>query len=240
MYNSVMPAAQAHAAASLRARLVDAAVAALEEGGPPAIQARALTASVGASTQAIYTHFGGMPGLFEALAAEGFARFAAYVAATPETDDAVADFFAQGWRYVAWARAHPQLYRLMFGLTGGALRLHSHLELRLSGALATFPEGRTAAQVMVGSLERVVASGRIRPTDARLAAGQFLSATHGYVLLAITDTFGDEDIGLAVMGALGVNLMVGLGDRRQAAEASLAAAAAAAAGTGQAAPSANP
>jgi AcrR family transcriptional regulator len=219
-----MPATQAR---SPREELIEAAMAALEEGGPPAIQARALTAAVGASTQAIYTHFGGMPGLFEAVAAEGFARFAAHVSATPQTDDPVADFFSQGWRFMDWAFAHPQLYRLMFGLTGGTLRLHSHLELSLTGALANFPEGRTAAQVMVGSLERVRAAGRIGTNDARLAAGQFLSATHGYVLLALTGTFEDEDVGLAVMGALGVNLMVGLGDQREAAERSLAAAVAA-------------
>jgi AcrR family transcriptional regulator len=210
-----------------REQLIEAAMAALEEGGPPAIQARALTAAVGASTQAIYTHFGGMPGLFEGVAGEGFARLAAHVTETPETDDPVADFFSQGWGYMDWARAHPQLYRLMFGLTGGTLRLHSHLELSLTGALANFSEGRAAAQVMVGSLERVRATGRIGTTDARFAAAQFLSATHGYVLLAITGTFGDEDIGLAVMGALGVNLMVGLGDAREAAERSLAAAVAA-------------
>ena len=39
--------------------------------------ARALTAEIGASTQALYTLFGGMPGLFEAIVADGFERFAA-------------------------------------------------------------------------------------------------------------------------------------------------------------------
>ena len=36
------------------------------------LRARAVTAEIGASTQALYTLFGGMPGLFEAIVADGF------------------------------------------------------------------------------------------------------------------------------------------------------------------------
>src|SRR5437763_14527964 len=92
-----------------RAQLLDIAVEMLEERGPAALSARSLTAAVGTSTQAVYTLFGGMPGLFEALVAEGFGRMARHITAAPETDDPVADFFAQGWAYVDWALAHPQL-----------------------------------------------------------------------------------------------------------------------------------
>jgi hypothetical protein len=165
-----------------------------------------------------------MPGLFEALVAEGFTRFAAHITAVPETDDPVADFFARGWAFCGWAFEHPQLYRLMFGLTGGGLRLHPGLEMTMSGTLANFPEGQAALEVMTGSLERVKAAGRIRPADTLIVAGQFLSATHGYVLLAISGAFGDPALGQQVVATLGVNLMTGLGDEREAAERSLAAA----------------
>src|SRR3954452_2540715 len=168
--------------ADQRERMLEAAVRMLEDAGPEALQARTLTAEVGTSTQAVYTLFGGMPGLFEALVADGFGRFADHVSAVPLTDDPVADFFAQGWAYCGWALEQPQLYRLMFGLTGGRLRRHSGVETTVAGTPAAFPEGQAAAAVMVGSLERVIAAGRIRPTDPVVAAGQFLSATHGYVL----------------------------------------------------------
>src|SRR4051812_33516715 len=193
----------------------------LEESGPEALQARTLTAEVGASTQAVYTLFGGMPGLFEALVAEGFARFAGHIAAVPETDDPVADFFAKGRAYCLWALAHPQLYRLMFGLTGGRLRLHAGLEMTVTGTLANFPEGQAAVEVMVHALDRVKAAGRIDPVNSVVAAGQFLSATHGYVLLEIAGAFGREGHGLQVIGPLAANLMVALGDDREAAERSL-------------------
>jgi AcrR family transcriptional regulator len=199
----------------------------LEESGPEALQARALTAEIGASTQALYTLVGGMPGLFEAIVVEGFVRFSAHVDAVPETDDPVADFFAKGAAYRDWALAHPQLYRLMFGLTGGGLRLLPGVEMSLSGTLATFPEGQAAVEVLVRSLDRVKQAGRIRPVDTVVAAGQFLSATHGYVLLQIAGAFGPEDHDLNVGAPLAVNLMVGLGDDREAAERSLVAAVAA-------------
>lgn len=213
-----MPSPKSSAHAALRDRLLDVALHMLETSGPEVLQARKVTAEVGASTQAVYTHFGGMPGLFEAIVAEGFIRFARHVEAVPETDDPVADFFAKGWAFCDWALSHPQLYRLMFGLTGGGLRLHAGLEMTVAGTLASFPEGQAALGVMVHSLERVVQSGRIRPDDPVLVAGQFLSATHGYLLLEIARAFGEEGHGGQVIKLLAINVMVGLGDERPAAE----------------------
>jgi AcrR family transcriptional regulator len=196
--------------ADQRARLLDVALRTLEDSGPEALQARTLTAEVGASTQAIYTLFGGMPGLFEALVADGFTRFARHVDAVPETDDPVADFFAKGAAYVEWALSHPQLYRLMFGLTGDRLRGRAGVEMTPAGALLDFPEGQAGLDIMIRALER---------------AREFLSATHGYVLLEIAGMFGEHGPGAQVMAELGINLMVGLGDEREKAGRSLLAAA---------------
>ncbi len=141
-----------------------------------------------------------------------------------ETDDPVADFFAQGWAYGEWALTHPQLYRLMFGLSSSGVPMHAGLEMTTAATRAASAEGQAAAQVMIGSLDRVVQSGRIRPVQAVVAAGQFLSATHGFVFLQIAGAFGESAHGFQVMASLGVNLMVGLGDSREEAENSLQAA----------------
>ena len=53
-------------------RLIETARRLLEAGGPEAVQARKLAAEIGASTMAVYTHFGGMAELFEALIRDGF------------------------------------------------------------------------------------------------------------------------------------------------------------------------
>jgi AcrR family transcriptional regulator len=200
-----------------RARLLDVALRTVEEAGPEALQARRLAAEIGSSTQAIYTLFGGMPALFEAMVADGFARFARHVQSVPETEDPVADFFAQGWAYCDWALTYPQLYRLMFGLSGG-LRLRIGLDMTAAGTLANFPEGHAAIDVMVRSLDRVEHAGRIRPVESVVVARQFLSATHGYVLLASAGTFGEHTHDVEVLGPLAINLMVGLGDSREAVE----------------------
>lgn len=219
-YNRVVTRGRVSARDEQRGRLVEAAINALEGGGPEAVQARALGAQIGASAQAVYTLFGGMPGVFEALVGEGLTRLAEHVAAVPETDDPVADHFAKGWAYYDWAVAHPRLYRTMFGLAGADLRLRARLEISATG-MADFPEGRAAMQVMVDSVERILAHGRMSPVDPLLAARQFLSATHGHVLLHLAGAFGNPDEALLVLGTLGLNLMIGLGDSREAAGSSL-------------------
>src|ERR1700742_611699 len=96
---------------ALRDKLLALARERVEESGPEALRARSLTAQADTSTQSLYTLFGGMPGLIDAL---------------------VADFFAKGWTYAEWALAHPHLYRLMYGLSGGELRHHAGLEVALA------------------------------------------------------------------------------------------------------------
>ena len=63
----------------VRRRLLDAAAQVLAEEGPSALTARRLTRDVGASTMAVYTHFGSMPALVREVVADGFARLHARV-----------------------------------------------------------------------------------------------------------------------------------------------------------------
>jgi hypothetical protein len=158
--------------------------------------------------------------VFVALVTEGLVRIATHIAETAETDDPVADHVTKGWAYYDWALAHPQLYRLMFGLTGADLRLRAKLEIRTE-AMAHFPEGRAALQVMVGSVRRIIESQRIRPVDPLLVARLSFSATDGHAPLHIAGTFGNHDEALLVLGALALNLMIGLGDEPDAVERSM-------------------
>lgn len=202
---------------ALRARLVEVASQMLEAGGPEALQARKVTAETGTSTQAIYTHFGGMPGLLQAVIADALNRFADHVRRVPESDDAVADHFARGFLFCEWALTHPEQYRLICGLSSADLRHDPGLDLSPGGDVATFAEGRDAFGVLVGSVAKVVDSGRVRPVNPVLLAGQMLSLTHGWVLLAMAHAFGDAG-GMEVIHPLVINVLVGLGDRRRAAE----------------------
>ena len=195
-----------------RQQLLDAAVRLLEAEGPEALQARRLAGEIGASTMAVYTHFGGMPGLLDAVTRNGLARFAEHVREVPETDDPVADLLAGGLAYSSFALANPQLYRLVFGLAS----------VDAGGPWAT-PEGRDAFSVLLGHVDRVIEAGRFDDGDALAAATKVLATTHGFLLLVLGGFIADsgQDVG-ALIGPLTVDLMVGLGDSREAAQASLA------------------
>jgi AcrR family transcriptional regulator len=208
-----------------RVRLVETARRLLEAGGPEAVQARKLASEIGASTMAVYTHLGGMAELFEALVREGFVSLRAQVEAVPVTDDPMADFFVQGMAYRQWALENPQLYRLMFGMSNAILPRRVIQDMTTSGTISLLPEGAAAFEVMIRSLERVKAFNQIEQVDTVAAAGQFLSATHGYVLLEMADYFGPSGQGFAtVLGPLAVSLMVGLGADRHDVDRSIASA----------------
>ena len=211
-----------------RDRLLAASLRLLEEEGPQALQARRLAAEIDASTMAVYTHFGGMPRLLEAVVLEGLGRFAAHVRSrAAETEDPVADLMAGGMAYGEFAFPNPQLYRLMFGLTDSPRLPLFAFDVTEPGRPGTPPEGSEAFSVLLGSVERVLAAGRFRPQEATVAAAQVLSATHGFVLLSIGGLLGDPESVNDVIAQMSVNLMVGLGDSREAAERSFAAAQAA-------------
>jgi AcrR family transcriptional regulator len=199
-----------------RDRLVAAALTVLERDGLAAIQARTLATEIGASTMAVYSHFGGMPTLIEAVVREGFARFAEHTRAVPQTDDPMTDLVAGGLAYADFAMRNPQLYRVLFGLTELDGAPH-----RSGAAVWDLAEGIDALSVLVSAVQRVITAGRIRPQEPTPVAAQLLSATHGFVLLTITNVIDPQGL-QDVMAPLAINLIVGLGDRRARAERSVA------------------
>ena len=78
---------------AVRLALVETAAELLARREP--VTARSLADRVGTSTTALYTHFGGMPGLWRAVRNEGFVRLGRRLAAVPRTDDPVRDLAAQ-------------------------------------------------------------------------------------------------------------------------------------------------
>ena len=63
---------------------------------------------------AVYTHFGGLTGLWRAVRQEGFRRLAARLAPVQLSADPVRDLMALGAAYVGNALSNPYLYRTMF------------------------------------------------------------------------------------------------------------------------------
>jgi AcrR family transcriptional regulator len=179
----------------VRAALVERAAEMLARREP--VTLRSVVAGTGASTMAVYTHFGGMPGLWRAVRQEGFERLATRLATVSPTDDPVHDVVALGSAYVENAFAHPHLYRAMFDEA-------ADLDDR------SVADGGLAA--LVTAVERARAAGRFAAdTDPAELAVRYWASGHGLVLLALTGVLPVEVL-LTQWPRIAVALFVDAGD----------------------------
>lgn len=197
-----------------RERLLAAAVALLTAEGPAAVQARRLAREIDASTMAVYHHFGGMGELMAAVRDEGYRALGARLAAIAPTADPVADLSRLALVHRETAHGNRHLYDLMNGPTGSG-----------GPVVVDSPSARAAYVPLVTGVTRAMAAGRIREDAPERVAAQFWTALHGFTTLELAGQFVDLGDPLrGVLVPLGVNLLVGLGDTRERATASVQAA----------------
>jgi AcrR family transcriptional regulator len=186
----------------------------LERDGMAALSARKLAAETGTSTMAVYTHFGGMTGLIDAIAGETFVRFTAALTEVEQTDDPVADFFVMGVHYREFALANPQRYQMMFGTSADSLDRH-HADLTVTGSASDRAEFAVSFEALLEVVRRMIGAGRIRDDGASVVAGRLWCLTHGAVLLEIAGFFGHEGHGVTeILAPITVDVLVGMGDDR--------------------------
>ncbi len=175
MYHGQVPRT---APPEIRTALIERAAAMLAAREP--VTLRSVVVGTGASTMAVYTHFGGMPGLWRAVRQEGFTRLGVRLGAVGETDDPVHDLAALGRAYVDGALAEATLYRAMFD---DAAPLEDPVAAE-----------RTFAP-LVGAAGRAVAAGRFAAScDARALATRQWAAGHGLTLLVVNGVLGPDAV----------------------------------------------
>lgn len=210
-----------------REQLIEAGIRILERDGLPALSARKVATETDSSTMAVYTHFGGMTGLVDAIASEAFARFTQALTEIPATEDPVTDFLVMGARYRDFALANPQRYQMMFGTSAKSLNRY-RTDLTVTGSTTERAEFALSFEALLTAVRRMIAAGRIRDDGLAVMAGRLWSMIHGAVLLELAGFFGHEGHGLTqILGPLTVDALVGMGDDRDKTEQSLAAAVAA-------------
>ncbi|GAA2079155.1 TetR/AcrR family transcriptional regulator [Aeromicrobium tamlense] len=159
-----------------RRRLLEEAARILDEQGPSALSARRLATGAGTSTMAVYTHFGSMGKVVDAVATEGFRRLIDRVDAVERTDDPAADLLATAAAYRENALQNPHLYAVMFGA----------ISVRGLGGQGPDPDVAYAAfRQLVTLVERAMDAGRLRRDDPKAVAAQWWSALHGYMMLEL-------------------------------------------------------
>jgi AcrR family transcriptional regulator len=202
----------------MRTQLVEATIRLLREEGPSAVQARRLAREIGASTMAVYTHFGGMPELLRAVRTEGLRQLDIRLGEVPVADDPVTHICVMAFAYRALATENPHLYDVMFGIAtpGG----HRAAEPEDDESFATASSFRH----LVDAAARAIAAGRLTVAEPLQVAAQLWSCLHGFVTLELAGDFRPlpDPVGM-VLAPMAINLMVGMGDTRAAAENSAAA-----------------
>ena len=209
-----------------RTRLVEAAIRLLAANGPSDVKARSVSSEAGLSTMGVYTYFGGVPELLQAVADEGFERQAAIFQQVANTVDPMTDLCGMALACRDFAQRNPHLYDLMFGLSISGRYSPSR------GTPASEPRERSAAftasySYLLRECARLVDTECVRKIDPDLIAAQLWSALHGFIMLELGSYFAAvADPASEVLVPMCVNLIVGLGADRKSAESSAAAAAA--------------
>ncbi|MBV8930786.1 MAG: WHG domain-containing protein [Mycobacteriaceae bacterium] len=205
-----------------RERLIEAGLRLLERDGIEALKARKVAAVIGASTMAVYTHFGGMTGLLGAIAEEAFDRFAQALTEVAQTDDPVADFFAMGAAYRHFALVNPQRYQFIFGISSPEAITRNRSDITVTGSASRRIEGTASFDALLTGVRRMIAAERIRDDGESVIAGRLWSLIHGAVMLEMAGFFGHEGHALThILGPLTVDVFVGMGDDRDSATRSM-------------------
>lgn len=193
--------------------LVREAARLLSTEGPDAVSARRLARAVGASTMAVYTHFGGMEELLLAVRREGFRRFGAAIDSPSATDDPVADWMLQGLTYRRFALDEPHMWTVIFSVVG--FDDSGITEQDAAAALATFA-------TLEARIARCVATGRWRCDDVTVTAEVCWGQVHGLAGIELGGYYATmERDPLATMAEALRRISVGFGDDADEAEASM-------------------
>ena len=165
---------------ALRTRLLDRAAEVLSGDGPDALSLRRLATDVGTSTTAVYSLFGGKPGLLQAIYDEAFRRFAEHLSAVEPTGDAADDLARLARAYRASALDDPHMYAVMFGMRGRGFEPEPAAEERAAKerAAATFAP-------LVDAVRRGIAAGRLPQDEPVTLAAACWATAHGLVSLEI-------------------------------------------------------
>lgn len=147
-----------------RRALLDAAAAVLAERGVDGAATREIYKRAGVKAPTLYHHFGDKRGLMDAVVSDAFERYLAEKRRLPPTGDPVVDL-RRGWdAHVAFARANPVVYQLMFP----------------AGRGRPSPAARESLRLLREGLDRLAAAGALREgVTPELATRSLSAALHG-------------------------------------------------------------
>jgi AcrR family transcriptional regulator len=170
---------------ALRDALLEAAERVLERDGLAGLTLRAVAREAGVSHAAPTHHFGDLTGLVSELAAIGFRRFNATMAAAGASGTTLPEKgMAKAKAYIGYAQAHPGMYGLMFRtvkrLDYSRPSLHEASEAAFAGLAGSVAASRQE-QISKESLS----------LDQAAAIARNWSLVHGFTMLLLDGRLTD-------------------------------------------------
>lgn len=162
----------------LRERLVEAALAMIDEGKAAALSIRAVTKRAGVSPTAFYLHFETRDELIRACLERSFAAFRdALRTATADVEDPRERLLRAGLSYIEFARSHPERYALIFGT------LEPLPTTDITGPQGRPVAGGAAFEDLVALVLANLPADDPRREEAETLARGIWSGLHGFVML---------------------------------------------------------
>ncbi len=182
-------------------RLLAAAIRLLEKSGPTAVKARQVAIEAGVSTMGVYDYFGGVPGLLQAVAGEGYSRLTAVLKNIVETDNPMTDLCMMAFAIRDFSVENTHFYDLMKEPSA------SHKESYL---------------LLQRSCVRLATDNSVIQVDPDLIALQFWIALHGFINLEFGGYFADKTNPVReVLIPMCITLVVGMGIKTKSVESSV-------------------
>jgi AcrR family transcriptional regulator len=169
---------------ALREALLEAAERLLERDGLAGLTLRAVAREAGVSHAAPTHHFGDLTGLLSELAAIGFRKFnAAMAAACDAATTPLQRAMARPKAYVAYAQAHPGMYGIMFRterLDYSRPSLHEAAEASFAGLASA-----------IGAMRQEPITGDTLTLEQAAAIARAWSMVHGFTMLLLDGRLKD-------------------------------------------------
>lgn len=187
-YHAQVPAARRPSVRTAPLELKEACVRAarevIAEQGVERLSLRDVARRLGVSHQAPYKHFPSRDHLLAEVIRRCFEGFARFLDTRARHDDPEADLEALGRRYLAFARAHPLEYRLMFGTPWPEPAVHRGLVRDAVHAL----------DVLRGVLRRLHGEGAAQRTAVDLDAMYVWATMHGVASITQSDVMDQLEL----------------------------------------------
>jgi AcrR family transcriptional regulator len=169
---------------ALHAALLEAAERVLEHDGLSGLTLRAVAREAGVSHAAPTHHFGDLTGLLSEVAAIGFRQFNVAMAEAGGSGGTMAEkAMARAKAYVAYARAHPGMYGLMFRT--------ERLDMKRPGLHEAADAAFAGLAGSVGAQRHEATAAEAMSLDQAAAIAGAWSLVHGFTMLLLDGRLSD-------------------------------------------------